>query len=54
MEWLGNTWAAEARPETYERVPVDRKTRRDVLTKANIRGRDAFGCRNEDAAIDCG
>ena len=40
--------------ETYEGVLVDWDTGWDVLTEANIRGRDAFGCRDETGAIDCG
>lgn len=44
----------EVQRETYEGVLVDRKTGGDVLTKANIRRRDAFGCRDEAGAIDCG
>ena len=51
---LWSAWAAEVRRETYEGVLVDRKTGGDVLTKANIRRRDAFGCRDEAGAIDCG
>ena len=33
---------------------VDWKTRGDLLTKGDIRGRDAFGCGHEVGAIDCG
>ena len=51
---LRGTRAADGRTETYEGVLADGETRGDVLTKANIWGRDAFGCGDEDAAIDCG